>query len=75
MTNKGRQAKLDRERWLESKNQGYDMSGCMLYCEKCEYADHTPPTMNGKCYKTQEDRESGCLCAKAYDKATRKENK
>ena len=75
MTNKARQKKLDKEKWLESEKNGYDMSGCLWHCQYCEHADHTHPTLYGKCYATQEQRESKCLCATAYnrwDKATRK---
>lgn len=75
MTNIERQKKLDKEKWLESEKNGYDMGGCMLHCQYCEYADHTHPTMNGKCYATQKQRQYQCLCATAYnrwDKKTRK---
>ena len=68
ISNKNRQKLLDLEKWVESKKQGFDMSGCMLYCEKCEFADHSHPTENGKCYATQEQRETDSLCAKAYNK-------
>lgn len=71
MTNQERQRKLDVLKWNESKAQGFDMGGCMLYCEKCEYADHTHETDNGKCYATQTERESKCLCAKAYNRLQR----
>jgi hypothetical protein len=68
LTLKQRQQKLDLQKWVDSKKQGFDMSGCMLYCEKCEFANHSHPTEHGKCYATQEQRESQCLCAKAYNK-------
>jgi hypothetical protein len=71
MKNEKRQAALDKQKWLESKEQGFDMSGCMLYCAKCEYADHTHPTENGKCHAKQEKREEECLCAKAYNRMKR----
>lgn len=71
MTNKRRQAVLDRQKWRESEAQGFDMSGCMLYCAKCEHADHTHPTENGKCHASQEKREELCLCARAYNRMTR----
>ena len=66
MTNKDRQRSLDKKKWLESQQQGFDMSGCMLYCEKCEYANHD--TDYGYCKASQEERESKTLCAKAYNR-------
>jgi hypothetical protein len=69
--NAERQAVLDRKKWLESREQGFDMSGCMLYCSKCEFADHSHPTENGKCYAPHEKRVSECLCAKAYNRFAR----
>lgn len=71
-TNIERQKSLDKQKWLESENQGHDMSGCMLYCECCEKADHTHPTENGKCYASQEEREQNCLCAKAFNRMKRR---
>ena len=72
MTNKERQKALDKAKYLESQQQGFDMSGCMLYCEKCQYADHSNPTENGKCYITQEEREEKSTCAIAYNKLYRR---
>lgn len=72
MTNEERQRSLDKKKWLESEQQGFDMSGCMLYCEKCGYADHSHPTENGKCYAKQENRNLNCLCAKAYNRLVRR---
>lgn len=71
MTNKQRQTALDKNKYLESQQQGFDMSGCMLYCAKCEHADHSHPTENGKCYITHEERVANCACAKAYNKLYR----
>ena len=71
MDNKKRQSWLDKKKWAESEAQGFDMSGCMPYCEKCEHADHSHPTENGKCYAAQEKREKLCLCARAYNKMSR----
>ena len=62
------QKRLDKKKWLESEKQGYDMSGCMLYCEKCQFADHSNKTESGNCYATQDQRETDSLCAKAYNK-------
>ena len=72
MTNKARQKKLDKDKWFESEKNGFDMGGCMLYCEFCEYADHSHPTFNGKCYSTQDERVKYCLCAKAYNRMARR---
>lgn len=72
MTNKERQKSLDRQKWLESEQQRFDMSGCMLYCEFCSKADHSHPTENGKCYATQEERENDCLCAKSFNRMKRR---
>lgn len=71
MKNTQRQKSLDKKKWLESQAQGFDMSGCMIYCEKCEYADHTHPTEYGKCHAEQKKREAECLCAKAYNRIKR----
>ena len=70
MTNKARQKSLDKKKWLESQEQGYDMSGCMLYCEKCEYANHS--TDYGYCKASQEQRVADSLCAKAWNRIQRK---
>ena len=70
-TNKQKQALLDKKKWRESEAQGFDMSGCMLYCAKCDFADHSHPTENGKCYAPHEKRVSECLCAKAYNRFAR----
>jgi hypothetical protein len=71
MRNDERQRSLDKKKWTESQEQGFDMSGCMLYCAYCEHADHTHPTENGKCHASQEKREKLCLCAKAYNRMAR----
>ncbi len=71
MKNEKRQATLDKKKWLESQEQGFDMSGCMLYCAKCEYADHSHPTENGNCYAPHENRVAECLCARAYNRMKR----
>ena len=68
LTLKQRQKRLDLEKWVESKKQGFDMSGCMLYCQFCEKADHRNKTEAGQCYATQEERVADSICAKAYNK-------
>lgn len=60
---------LDLEKWVESKKQKFDMSGCMLYCKYCDKADHSHPTEHGNCYATQEQRVADSLCAKAWNKS------
>ena len=66
------QKMLDKQKWVESEQQGHDMSGCMLYCQYCDKADHSHPTENGKCYATQEEREKYYYCAKAYKRRNMK---
>ena len=67
------QKMLDKQKWVESEQQGYDMSGCMLYCQYCDKADHSHPTENGKCYATQEEREKYCLCVTPYKRMVAKQ--
>lgn len=62
------QKALDKQKWLESEKQGFDMSGCMPYCQYCDYADHSHPTENGRCYASQKEREKQKLCEKAFHK-------
>ena len=66
------QKRLDKKKWLESEKQGYDMSGCMTYCKDCEYADHSHSTLNGKCYATQQEKENNYICARQYEKITKR---
>lgn len=66
MKNKERQKRLDINKWLESEKQGEDMSGAMLYCDACE------KQRNGYwCGCTQDERETQCLCATAYNRMRR----
>ncbi|MBQ2894960.1 MAG: hypothetical protein IJE92_05525 [Clostridia bacterium] len=65
MTNKDRQASLDKEKWLESEKMGVDMSGEMPYCGDCEHQ------LLG-CLATHEKRVENCLCAKAYNRMARR---
>ena len=70
MTNKERQASLDKKKWLVSEHLNCDCSGTMEYCEYCAkmgFADFS-------CEATQEERESQCLCAKAYNRMKRAKN-
>lgn len=66
MTNKERQAALDRNKWTESAREHCDLSGAMVYCEFCE-AQH-----GAQCAASQAEREAGSLCAKAHNRMTRK---
>ena len=71
MTNKQRQKSLDKKKWLESEKQGFDMSGCMLYCSTCEHANHD--SEEGFCKASQALREKMSLCATAYNRMWRGE--
>lgn len=68
MTNKQRQKELDEQKYLESETKRKDLSGDMPYCDYC--ACTTP---YATCVASQEERETKCLCAKAFNKM-RKEN-
>lgn len=62
MTNKERQAALDKNKWEESAREHCDLSGAMEYCFFCA-AQH-----GAQCAASQGEREAGCLCAKANNK-------
>lgn len=66
MTNKERQASLDKRKWIESEKSKVDCSGTMIYCSFCEYR-----SSGFKCKATQQEREIKCLCAKAYNRLMR----
>lgn len=63
MTNKTRQASLDKKKWMESEQAGIDRSGLENYCEFCEFV-----VTGYHCSAPQEKREKECLCAKAFNK-------
>lgn len=66
MTNKERQASLDKRKWLESEKSKVDLSGNMIYCSFCEYCS------NGiRCKANQTERDAKCLCATAYNRFKR----
>lgn len=69
MTNKERQKCLDFKKFEESANERRDKSGSMEYCEYCECS------LDFHCIATQEEREKGTICAKAYNKMVRKNKK
>ena len=66
MTNKDRQKNLDKQIWLESEKEHIDKSGVMYYCSACNYRKEYT------CLATQQNREDMSLCAKAYNKSTRR---
>ena len=67
MTNKERQASLDKKKWLSSERWKINLSGGMSYCYYCKYK-----VMGAfDCKATQEEREGQCLCAKAYNRMER----
>ena len=66
MTNKERQRSLDKIKWKESEKAGKDQSGDMSYCVYC-----SKRTSNRTCLAEQKDRESECLCAKAFNRMRR----
>lgn len=61
------QKKCDKSKYLESIKNGKDMSGAMEYCLSCKHSqkDYT-------CDITHEERVSGNLCAKAYNRYAKK---
>jgi hypothetical protein len=61
-----RQKILDEEKWLLSEQECCDKSGEMKHCFYCLYQNTYL-----MCQANQEERESGCLCAKAYNKWVR----
>lgn len=64
MKNIERQRSLDKKKWNESFKQKYDLSGYMPYCHYCE--KQSP--YGGVCRANQIQRESECLCARAYNR-------
>jgi hypothetical protein len=67
MTNKERQAILDKKKWLASEKECCDKTGEMPYCFHCLYQSKYL-----MCQATQEERENLCLCAKAYNAKRKK---
>ena len=62
MTNKERQNQLDKQKWYVSEAKGCSQSGQMGWCNYCKHQ------YKNCCLKTQEERESKCLCATAYNR-------
>lgn len=76
MKNIERQNRLDQKKWIASEKNGNDLSGEMMQCHYCE--NQTPNGFQSDgyykhgCDATQEERETACLCAKAYNKMHKK---
>lgn len=66
MTNKERQARLDKKKWDVGVSWEQDPSGAMAYCDYCDRQ-----VFLTTCQATQQEREALCLCAKAYNKMRR----
>lgn len=73
MTNKERQKSLDKQKWVNSEDFGYDLSGKLFYCDHCKY--QTERNMVKSCIASQKQREEKSLCATAYNKMVRGGNK
>lgn len=69
MKNTERQASLDKQKWLESKKMGVDMSGAMTYCYDCDWQQPAKPQCT--CLGTHEQRVKACVCATAYNRMVR----
>ena len=67
MTNKERQKSLDKKKWLASEKFDEDMSGKMPYCKHC----YNVWLFKDGCAVTQDERETKCLCATAYNRMKR----
>lgn len=68
ITNRKSQEQLDLIKYKQSELVGYDMSGFMPYCEKCEHRVFIPESDILSCDVTQDERKNLCLCAKAFNK-------
>ena len=66
MTNVERQKSLDKKKYYASQIYNKDLSGNMIYCSKCEYTNCLH-----NCRATQKERETQCLCARAYNRMIR----
>lgn len=71
MKNKERQKQLDKQKWIVSEQNEYDMSGFMSYCECCTNRGG----LHGECQATQEERTTKCYCATAYNRLVRQLSK
>lgn len=66
LSNKDRQKELDFIKWNTSQIEKQDLSGKMNYCNYCNRK-----TIDG-CNASQDEREQGNLCAKAFNKREKK---
>lgn len=69
MTNTGRQASLDKQKWHESERLGIDQSGVMYYCDHCEF--QCLENTDYKCQLPHTERVDKCICATAYNRMLR----
>lgn len=67
MTNKERQTKLDKTKWLVSEKFGIDTSGKMDYCLYCPYRFIDWKKENN-CKAKHCEREKNNYCATAYNR-------
>lgn len=68
MTNRERQASLDKDKWRASQLAHYDASGYMVWCGHCEYQ---VVDMRNYCRIPHERRVQECACARAYNRMVR----
>lgn len=77
MTNKERQKSLDKKKWLASEKHGHDLSGEMSPCHYCKKQTPNGWQKDGYfkhgCTASQEERETACLCATAFNRMQRSE--
>lgn len=63
MDYKAKQEELNKEKWLLSEKYGMDATGKMKHCTHCSFRNY--PFM--ECVTTEENRNSKCLCAYAFE--------
>lgn len=66
MTNKERQLKLNKEKWIASESAERDLSGEMAYCVVCKFAAACSVGA-----VIQSERDKNLWCAKAYNRFVR----
>ena len=60
------QARCDKKKYIDSENEGRDLSGSMPWCDVCVYQ------YGSTCGIDHEERVKNSLCGKAYNKMTKK---
>lgn len=65
MKNTELQRKLNEQKWYVSEAKGKDQSGKMYWCSLCDYK------CGVGCKASQDERDSKCLCATAYNRYKR----